>query len=74
MLSLCIFKPKRWLTMLLKEIMKQLVLASSQNCPVSNLVISMKVQVVEGVNKHKDLKLLFQITSLCPFHFPCICE
>jgi len=72
MLSLCIFKSKRWLMMLTEEIIKHLVLVSSQNIPVSNRVISMNVQVVEGVQK--DPKLIFQVTSLCPIHFLYICE
>jgi hypothetical protein len=70
--SLCIFESKRWLVMLTEEIIEHSVLVSSQNFTISNLVISMNVQLVEGVQK--DLNLVFQITSLCPFHLLSICE
>ena len=57
--------------MLMKRIVECLVLVTSQNGPIANLVFSMKVQVVEGV--HKDLEFVFEIKS-CPFQLPCICE
>jgi hypothetical protein len=72
MLPFSIFESKRWLMMLMEEIVVQLILVTSQNHFVSNLDTAMKVKVVEGVPK--DMKLLFQITSFCPFHISCICE
>jgi hypothetical protein len=56
----------------MEEVNKHVIVVSSQNFPILNLVIPMNIQVVEGV--YEDLKFLFQVTSFCPFHLPCISE
>ena len=54
--------------MLMKEIVEHLILVTCQKVLVSNIVVYMKIQVVEGVQK--ELALLFNLQASARIIFP----